>query len=260
MIAGLFFYSLRSRRRWLVPTLAAVAALAALFIVPNFENLAMSIARTGDPTEIYTATNRVYIWRLVATMVQERPLLGWGYNTAASYFAEYSQQVSPELGSYIPPNAHNAYLEVAFAGGLFAVLLFIVAAIINLWSLIRHQHQRGQALMLFWFITSFTEVAGFTAVVSTSTITMILPVALAALAESRVETGRVRRRSEQRTDQIQRGRRKSASGSGTFRARTPAVETPPARTTKPMELLEGEPPPLTAESVTKGPIEIKDIG
>lgn len=265
VVAGLFFYSLRSRRRWLVPTLAAVAALAALFIVPNFENLAMSIARTGDPTEIYTATNRVYIWRLVATMIQERPLLGWGYNTAASYFADYSQQVSPELGSYIPPNAHNAYLEIAFAGGLFAVVVFIGAAVINLWSLIRHQHQRGQALMLFWFITSFTEVAGFTAVVSTSTITMILPIALAALAESRVETSRVRRRSEQRTDQIQRVRRKSgsASASGTSRARAPVAEPSsspaPSRASTHVEPLEGEPPPLTAGSVAKGPIEIKDI-
>lgn len=264
VIASVFFYALQSRRRWLMPTLAAASAMAALFIVPNFDRLAMTIARTGDPTEIYTATNRVYIWRLVATMIQERPLLGWGYNTAASYFAEYSQQVSPELGTYVPPNAHNAYLEVAFAGGLIALLFFVGAAVINLWALIQRQHQRGQALMLFWFITSFTEVAGFTAVVSTSTITMILPIALAAVAESRVVTQRVARRS----DQSRRVRRKSSSSrtasTPESSAPTPATsrETSPPETrpSTPVQILEGEPPPLSVESPAKGPIEIRDIG
>lgn len=260
--AAVFFYALRSRRRWMVPTLAATAALAALVIIPNFDNLAISIARTGDPTEIYTATNRIYIWRLVATMIQERPLLGWGYNTAASYFAEYSQQVSPELGSYIPPNAHNAYLEVTFAGGFVALALFLTAAGINLWSLLRHQHQRGQALMLFWFITSFTEVAGFTAVVSTSTVTMLLPIAIAALNESRGG----KRRAQKRTEQSPRLRRKSASsalrseqGADPAKSARPKNAPHERETTTPITIAEGDPPPLATKSEASGPIEIRDL-
>lgn len=249
MIAGIFFFSLRSGRRWAIPALAVAAALAALVIVPNFESLAMSVARTGDPTEIYTATNRIYIWHLVAWMIQQRPLIGWGYNTAAYHLAAYSKEVSPELGSYVPPNAHNAYLEVAFAGGIIALLLFLVAAAVNAWSLIKHRHQRGQALMIFWFVTSFTEVAGFTGVVSTSTVTMILPMALAALAESRMDTKRPRRRRVQAR----------ASGEGAAEAETELEPAMSAGSVAPMDL-DSEPPPPPGAAKSKGAINIHDIG
>lgn len=252
LLASVFFVALRSRRRWLIPALAVAGALAALFIIPNFENLAMSIARTGDSTEIYTATNRIYIWHLVAWMIGQRPLLGWGYNTAAYHLGTYSKQVSPELGSYVPPNAHNAYLEVAFAGGAIAIVLFLVAAATNLWSLIKHRHQRGQALMLFWFVTSFTEVAGFTGVVSTSTITMILPMALAALAESRMEA-RGRRGTSPPPEDAQGQRTKTRDRTRRRGEREPE----PA----PLAMaLDDEPPPPAGALKPKGTIDIHDIG
>jgi O-antigen ligase len=233
-LAGVFYLCLRSRRRWLVPVLAIVLAAAAVFIVPNFERLAISIARSGDPTEIYTATNRIYIWHLVAWLIQQKPILGWGYNTASTHLAAYSKQVSPELGSYVPPNSHDAFLEVTFAGGFIALALFLAAAAINVAAVVKHRHQRGQTLMLFWFVTSFTEVAGFTGVVSASTVTMLLPMALGALAESRSVAQPSRRSSVARRD------------------RAPAVEPmPPPPAPKPR---------LPDPPAPKGVIEVRDIG
>jgi tetratricopeptide (TPR) repeat protein len=78
------------------------------------------------PEEFQTATTshgflRVDVWRATVKMIAEQPFYGvgfGGFRVAVSQYAEIS-------GAVAPREAHNDYLELAAAGGAFAVLCVV---------------------------------------------------------------------------------------------------------------------------------------
>ena len=203
MVAAGYYYAFRARWRWALPLFVVAVSVAVMVVAPNFDKVAASMARSRDASEIYTLTNRTYIWKLERYMIMKKPLLGWGYNTVAFTLGEYKTEGAPELRQYVPPNAHQAYLEVTYGGGFVALALLAVAMISNIVLVLRRRAARATALTIFWISTSITEVAGFTGIVTTSTITMLLPIGLTALLIISGQDGAGAARRRRRTPAIE---------------------------------------------------------
>lgn len=76
--------------------------------------------KTGDASELTSATGRTVIWAEAIELIKQRPLTGWGLNSAPILLADFSQ------------HTHNLLLHGLFSGGVFAGLLM---AILVLWTL-----------------------------------------------------------------------------------------------------------------------------
>lgn len=78
---------------------------------------------TTNPYLVQTLTGRTILWRWTLDMVKERPWVGYGFATFRDIFSPYSLG----LGFLVPATqAHNAYLDALFTGGLIGLLLFLL--------------------------------------------------------------------------------------------------------------------------------------
>lgn len=201
-IGGGLYWLLRSGRRWFVPALLVVAAGAVVVVTPDLEVLAGALARSGKATEIYTATNRIYIWRASWDAVMVKPIFGWGYSAAATVLAPYAVKVQSTNGIalFFVPHPHNALLQVLVSTGFVGGVLFVLAWAANLWGLIKAKHLKGLAILVYWTITGVTELAGFTGVASTGTLAMFLPLALICAPKLSAKPQKRRRRRSKPED------------------------------------------------------------
>ncbi|MEM9644222.1 MAG: O-antigen ligase family protein [Planctomycetota bacterium] len=82
--------------------------------------------KTGDATELTSATGRTVIWEVAIGLIQERPWTGWGLNSAPILLSEFSQ------------HTHNLVLHVFFSGGIIAggiaIILVLWTGIVGLLS------------------------------------------------------------------------------------------------------------------------------
>ncbi len=71
--------------------------------------------------------NRVYLWLKTIELIQERPVLGYGFeNMHPLFFYEYKEDMRENLGSASNfDRAHNEYLNIAFANGIPALLFYL---------------------------------------------------------------------------------------------------------------------------------------
>jgi hypothetical protein len=85
---------------------------------PDWQGARLTIGDTG-------VRQRLSWWRSMASMVRERPLVGWGDGMIALTFPRYaSSAVSNEL----PFHAHNLFVQMAVEGGLVGI-----RALVRIW-------------------------------------------------------------------------------------------------------------------------------
>lgn len=136
--------------------LAGLIALLMILIFASAPDAFMAlVARSGEASEITTATGRSIIWQVVLERIADRPLMGWGYASATSILP-----MDPRL-FYAAAHCHNLYLEVLFSGGLMSFLLFLTALIATLTAGIRHRCFEPMVLLLFFLIRGCTEPSPF---------------------------------------------------------------------------------------------------
>lgn len=72
-----------------------------------------------------TFTGRTFIWQtLINDVLPNEPLLGYGYRAFwSSYYGTYSFDWG--LGEYVPPSAHNGFLQTAVDIGIFGFVIVI---------------------------------------------------------------------------------------------------------------------------------------
>lgn len=104
-----------------------------------------TISKSGDKSEIMTATGRSLIWARTVELVAERPLVGYGMNSATKLLREHSQ------------STHNAILNAALCGGLFAGLIMLMFFIRLGWDVLNSPHLGIRALSMFLFLSWITE-------------------------------------------------------------------------------------------------------
>jgi O-antigen ligase len=130
LVYGLYFFSLnkliqqRKSRifKWLLAT--ACVILVALFLAGVY-----FIKKDS-------ANGRMLIWRTSTTLVQERPLVGSGFNSfqplycgaQASYFTTGNATEEELLLADVPEYAFNEYLQLTVEHGIIGLLLFLFVA------------------------------------------------------------------------------------------------------------------------------------
>jgi exopolysaccharide production protein ExoQ len=78
-----------------------------------------------------TLSGRTDIWAFVWSMIQQRPILGWGYGSFFTSTNPLSVEISAKLG-YGVAHSHNALLQMLLDVGIVGAGLFIVTWIRNI--------------------------------------------------------------------------------------------------------------------------------
>ena len=112
-----------------------------------------------------SARHRMVIWNFVSNLIQEKPVVGWGYESSRILGHQQSFAIpnGPGVwtGEYLPLHPHNETLQVWLElGGIGALLLAVMA-----WSLIgqlqhpgrRHMAPYGAAMVAGTFIICNTS-------------------------------------------------------------------------------------------------------
>lgn len=109
------------------------------------EKLLSSTTKTGELQELTTATGRDTIWTEAIRKIAERPLTGWGLNSAPLVLIDFSQ------------HTHNAVLHAALSGGLIAGVLVVFLLSWNLIFGLRSSEPIIRAISVFVLISSLFE-------------------------------------------------------------------------------------------------------
>lgn len=91
-----------------------IASIAAAIL--NWDLVLELIARDGANT--MTLTGRTTIWNIAISMIEERPLLGYGFT---SFYTPLTQHFF--YSEYIAPHAHNSWINAAFETGIVGASL-----------------------------------------------------------------------------------------------------------------------------------------
>lgn len=99
--------------------------------------------------------DRLTLWKSTATMVQERPILGWGLNTYARIIPQF-------VGNFDAWYTHNCYLQMASEigiVGLVAFLILLVSLFLSFYQKFRTALSPSEKLWRGAFMTSFLAIA-----------------------------------------------------------------------------------------------------
>ncbi|MEZ5933588.1 MAG: O-antigen ligase [Alphaproteobacteria bacterium] len=112
-------WRLPSRLAMAITALAISAVtLGAAILLANIDVIFDALGRDT------TLTGRVGIWQFARTMIEQKPLLGYGYN-AFWERPEFAQYAVDTFG-WIVPNAHNGYLDTLLSIGVIGLVLMFV--------------------------------------------------------------------------------------------------------------------------------------
>ena len=99
-----------------------VGSLIASVIVSNANAIFGSFGRDA------TISGRTLIWPLLINKIQERPWLGYGYNTfwKGGWEGEVADIWRALIAGFEPPHAHNGFLEICLDIGLLGLGIFLI--------------------------------------------------------------------------------------------------------------------------------------
>jgi O-antigen ligase len=140
----------------------AVGCLIYFFLGANFIIVGESIVtlgRTGEIGTLTTLTGRTPLWNAVMDLVNQRPLVGYGYN--AFLIGQNLQWISEKLG-WAAASAHSGYIatlgELGYIGAVTLVLILFLSVTksINLGK--RNLGYAFMAAILVWLVFNlYTE-------------------------------------------------------------------------------------------------------
>jgi O-antigen ligase len=126
---------------------AGMACFATLFSIVFIDEIAALLGRD------LTLTGRTAVWAYVVSMIEARPVLGFGYNVF------FDQRANVEfLLAYLQwsvPHSHNGYLEVTLGLGVIGLALMLVLLIQSLLRAVRLvflTNSCGAQFALVWLI------------------------------------------------------------------------------------------------------------
>jgi exopolysaccharide production protein ExoQ len=114
----------------------AMASAAGVVLFQERSSFAASLGRD------LSFSGRTDIWSLTIEMAGDRPWLGWGYGTGFSAHSPTGQTFYSVLG-WIPPTAHNGFLNIYLELGLVGVALAGVVLLANAVRAVRALAQKA---------------------------------------------------------------------------------------------------------------------
>lgn len=151
-----YWLSKSARRFWTGLPFVLLSSVIVFIVVSSVDLSFLSRAESGDIT-----TGRSQIWQFVWTMIQARPLFGYGYNSSYFIFLSDAARMTTQTGMYIFPHAHNLYLQMLFSGGALSLGCLLALLILVLVRSIRSGNRPATALLATYVALTFTESAGF---------------------------------------------------------------------------------------------------
>lgn len=160
MLAGVAVVLL-SRRPFLAITTLVLLVCSALlfFLVPDARDAMLSlVTRSGSTREVTTFTGRTEIWRYVLSLIEQAPVLGYGFaSTKAVIPAGFG-------GAYgwTTHSAHNMVLQAWVATGLIGLVLLVIAFVALIREHFIRPHPIRDAVTAFVLVQGLMEssVAG----------------------------------------------------------------------------------------------------
>ena len=118
-------------RRSLARTMVGVAAVAGIAVMPG---LVAPMTRAADmlaPPLPESAQHRLYIWRYTAARIAERPVRGWGFNSAEAMPNFGTEPFYADQSKVIPLHPHNAALQIRLDLGVpgIGIAMALLAAL-----------------------------------------------------------------------------------------------------------------------------------
>jgi O-antigen ligase len=101
-----------------------------------------------------TLTNRIPLWGLVLEAIGKRPWLGYGYSSFWQGWHGDSAHICRVAG-WIPPHAHNGFLDVCLDLGLVGLTIFLLGVVFALCRAVRSA-RRTTTVGGLWPITFLT--------------------------------------------------------------------------------------------------------
>jgi len=137
------------------PAIRWGAIFAGLMAVPvglSMSDLLVKFVRRGQSVQSLTSLNdRTRVWMASFEAIAKRPIIGYGYSVGArSAIRDYWK-----YAHWIPPHAHNEFIEIALDGGIvaLAILLFLYGLV--LWNAMRAARRSPRHLFLFLVFAQF---------------------------------------------------------------------------------------------------------
>lgn len=115
-------------------------AMTTVFAVFGLDVITTSLGRDAG------LTGRSEIWRAAILMIEDKPILGWGY---AGAFAQFGQGPFFDYYSspyYTPVHMQNSFLQIAVELGLVGIVIFIIITVIAFYSVLFHLSHRNWRL------------------------------------------------------------------------------------------------------------------
>ena len=141
------------RKQYLLPyVLVALIGAVTLLALSTQSNISDKIeeklsflSKSGDTSELTSATGRADIWAFAIRKVAERPLTGYGAATSKYYMQDYS--------SY----THNLIINVLFSTGVFGGILALVMCAGRVVALFTKHHIVADAIVAFILVNGLFE-------------------------------------------------------------------------------------------------------
>lgn len=159
-VAGVGAYLLWKRNGW--RSVGALTTIACALLVGSVIALPDSQAAFGMIGKDATLTGRVDFWPSILKLVDERPVLGWGYRAMWQPDDPTTASVDSVAG-FAVPQSHNAFLEIALGLGWVGVLVMGIMICLAIWRGV--QCCANGSSLLGWFSLMFflgTVVSGIT--------------------------------------------------------------------------------------------------
>ena len=139
ILLGIILYWLIQKRyhKWILPLVAALGILAGIMwhINPHFHDYSLR----DNP--------RLYVWSVAQSMIQEKPVLGWGIDEAREefirrgqndedfrtyYMHEYEMMARERFGEvdYTRMDPHSAFLETWMEWGVIGLIIFVLCLVL----------------------------------------------------------------------------------------------------------------------------------
>lgn len=124
----------------------------------------LSKSSESDSDELTSATGRTVIWAKSISLINERPLTGWGAGTSKELLKDYTFYT------------HNLFLNVLLSTGIIGGLLIAGLMFSMLWKAARKPSVVADALIVFIFLNGLMENVIFSNVPSAPTLVFVLAV------------------------------------------------------------------------------------
>lgn len=151
-VIAILLYTLILSRKPAIRWGAVFAGLVAVPIGLSMSDAIMKFVSRGQSVHSLASLNdRTRIWQASLVAIARRPILGYGYSVGArSAIRDYWT-----YAHWIPPHAHNEFIEIALDGGIIALAILLCLYGIVFWKAMRAAHRSPGHLFLFLVFGQF---------------------------------------------------------------------------------------------------------